>query len=186
MITYEWRTGLRAAEAEELADLLDRAARYDAEPEYSTIEFNDVASSMASTDSADRHLLIWLLPDTDTPQRIAGLVRLTGTAGDAEAVVVIDPELRSLGIMTLLLEKLSTDCGAKAVVVWARGSHPAAGRLSKRFLIPPTRRVWKLIRSAEALFVDSEDVAAVGAARLAGFHHDRTDVRYRLGGPGEP
>ena len=32
------------------------------------------------------------------------------------------------------------------------------------------------------VYVDSDDLALVNAARLAGFHHDRTDVRYQLGG----
>lgn len=295
MIKYEWRTELSRAEAEELADLLDRAARYDAEPEYSTIEFADVTASMATPDSPDRHLLIWMLPhatalsEPDTPERIAGLLRLTGAAtGAARAVVVIDPELRSIGIMTLLAESvgLSTTTpggwlgtGAHVITAWARGNHPAAGRLSNRFLIPRTRRVWKLIRSTQPspdsaaapvlepitagavdelswcpepsgqvdhvalreggritavaalqfdpvrsdefgvcatvaaaaaspssdpdqlrrlldgaavlaheagmtgliLFADSDDMGLVHAARLAGFQHDRTDVRFQLG-----
>jgi hypothetical protein len=32
------------------------------------------------------------------------------------------------------------------------------------------------------IHVDSGDTRLVNAARLAGFHHDRTDVRYQLGG----
>jgi len=166
------------------------------------------------------------------------------------------------------------------VTAWARGNHPAAGRLSNRFLIPRTRRVWKLIRSTESaeeavaapvlepiddsalqdlgwasqmsgdvrahalreagrvagvaalslaaveseefgrcatikraiaapnadaragrrlldgaaaaahqaglsgviIYVDSDDTGLVNACRLAGFQHDRTDVRFQLGG----
>lgn len=289
MIKYEWRTELSASEATELAGLLERAARYDAEPEYSTIDIADIAASMADPHSGDRHLLIWMLPhatalsEPDAPERIAGVLRLAASgAAAAEAVVVIDPDLRSIGIMTLLLETLGLDTGATTVTAWARGNHPAAGRLSNRFLIPRTRRVWKLIRSTEPspesaaapvlepitaasagelswytkpsgvvedyalreagrvvavcrfrddaahsdefgpcltiertlaapsassadlrrlldgavvhareqgrtgliVFVDSDDTALVHAARLAGFQHDRTDVRFQLGATG--
>lgn len=213
MIRYEWRTALSGPEADELADLLSRAARYDAEPEYSTIDFSDVADSLG--DPAAHHLLIWMLPHAtalsgpDSPERIAGLVRLIrGAAGTAEATGVIDPDLRSIGISTLLLERVGLDTGAgggwlgtgaRVITAWARGNHPAAGRLSDRFLIPRTRRMWKLIRvdgpnadtaagpahpdlTAPVLFADSADTALVHAARLAGFQHDRTDVRYQLGG----
>jgi hypothetical protein len=283
MIKYEWRTELSRPEADELAALLARAAAYDAEPGYSTIDFADVAQSLATDDSPDRHLLIWMLPhatamdEPNTPECIAGLLRITGAAnGCAEGAAVIDPGLRSIGIMTLLLEQVGLvtsgpggwlGSGAHTVTAWARGNHPASGRLSDRFLIPRTRRVWQLIRGTEpesdlaapvlepcgstaagprfalreagrvvgtvalnrqpvqseefgdcavvefidaapsappgalrrlldgavavageaglsgaVIHVDSGDTPIVNAARLAGFHHDRTDVRYQLGG----
>ncbi len=284
MIKYEWRTELSADEADQLADLLDRAANYDAEPGYSTIDFADVQHAMA-VGAASRHLVIWMLPyatamaQREAPERIAGLLRMTDTApGVAEATVVVDPRLRSIGIVTLLLERLGLDTsdpdgwlgtGAHTVTSWARGNHPATGRLSSRFLIPRTRRVWRLIRAtpphweraaspvlepsgtsaggrrfvlreggrvvgeaivnrtpvdseeygacavverldhspsapagalrrlldgisvvvheagldAALIHVDSNDLTMVTAARLAGFHHDRTDVRYHIGEP---
>jgi mycothiol synthase len=37
--------------------------------------------------------------------------------------------------------------------------------------------------SGVAIYVDSDDTLLVNACRLAGFQHDRTDVRYQLGGP---
>lgn len=166
MIKYEWRTGWNSEESAEVADLLRRAAEYDAEPEYSGIEFADVEKAMTRPDSAIRHLFIWMLPHAtamgqpDQPERIAGVLRLISGADEtAEATVVIDPRLRSRGIMTLLLEQVGTDAntpdgwmgtGARTVTAWAKGSHPAAGRLSNRFLIASTRRVWKLIRSTES------------------------------------
>lgn len=165
MIKYEWRTSWNSEESAEVADLLRRAADYDAEPEYSGIEFADVEQAMTQPNSPVQHLFIWMLPyatamgQPDEPERIAGLLRLTFGANDtAEATVVIDPTLRSRGIMTLLLEQVGTDAnspegwmgtGARTVTAWAQGSHPAAGRLSNRFLIPRTRRVWKLIRSTD-------------------------------------
>lgn len=283
MIKYEWRTELSRSEGDELADLLRRAAHYDAEPGYNTIDFADVARSLAEGDSSDRHLLIWMLPhatamaEPEAPECIAGLLRLSGVSdGHADATAVIDPDLRSIGIMTLLIEQVGLDTaggggwlgtGAHTITSWARGNHPASGRLSNRFLIPRTRRVWQLIRSTEPelsftaapvlepsssagggaryvlreggrvvgsvtlsrqpvlsqelgdctvvtdidvppsapsgalrrlldgaiavaaeaglagaiVHVDSGDSRIVNAARLAGFHHDRTDVRYQLG-----
>ena len=165
MIKYEWRTDLSAAESDELADVLQRAAIYDAEPGYSTIDFDDVQRSLAIGRSADKHLLIWMLAhattmtEPETPERIAGLLRLSDVSqGRADATAVIDPRLRSIGIMTLLLEQVGLDTagpegwlgtGAHTITCWARGNHPATGRLSNRFLIPRTRRVWQLIRGTE-------------------------------------
>lgn len=297
MIKYEWRNSLSPEESAELSDLLGRAAGYDAEPEYNRIDFDDVDRAMSQSDSSQRHLLIWMLPhatamgEPDQPERIAGLLRLKCLPdGSAHASAVVDPQLRSIGIMTLLVERVGLDTttpggwldtGAHTVTAWARGNHPAAGRLSNRFLIPRTRRVWKLIRSADAvedttaapvleaiddvalaelswvsatsggdhayalreagrivgvaaldlrataseefgpcativsafaapaadvpqrrrlldgtaavvheagltgviIYVDSDDTGIVNACRLAGFQHDRTDVRYQLGAP---
>jgi GNAT superfamily N-acetyltransferase len=172
MIKYEWRTSLSPDESAELSDLLGRAAHYDAEPEYNRIDFADVDRAMSQSDSSQRHLLIWMLPhatamgEPDQPERIAGLLRLRCLPdGSANASAVVDPRLRSIGIMTLLVERLGLDTacsggwldtGAHTVTAWAQGNHPAAGRLSNRFLIPRTARVWKLIRSAQAI----EDAAA--------------------------
>jgi mycothiol synthase len=296
MIKYEWRTSLSADESAELAGLLGRAAEYDAEPEYNRIDYCDVDRAMSQSDSSVRHLLVWMLPyatamgEPDQPDRIAGLLRLRCSPdGSAHASAVVDPGLRSIGIMTLLLERVGLDTarpggwldtGAHPVTAWAQGNHPAAGRLSNRFLIPRTRRVWKLIGSAEAvedataapvlepvddaaqadlgwvsapqatghayalresgrivgvaaldlravaseefgrcativsafarpaadapqrrrllggaaalaheagmtgviIYVDSDDTDMVNACRLEGFQHDRTDVRYEIGG----
>jgi GNAT superfamily N-acetyltransferase len=166
MIKYEWRTDWSSDESSELADLLQRAAEFDAEPEYSGIDFADVERAMGQPDPPVRHLFIWMLPHAtamgqpDEPERIAGILRLSSDSSDAaEATVVIDPRLRSRGIMTLLLEQVGVDAslpdgwmgtGAHTVTAWARGSHPATGRLSNRFLIARTRRVWKLIRSTDS------------------------------------
>jgi mycothiol synthase len=296
MIKYEWRTSLSPDESAELSDLLGRAAEYDAEPEYNRIDFADIDRAMSQRDSSQRHLLIWMLPhatamgEPDQPERIAGVLRLRHLAdGSAHASAVVDPRLRSIGIMTLLAERVGLDTtapggwldtGAHTVTAWAQGNHPAAGRLSNRFLIPRTRRVWKLIRSADAIedataapvleplgdaaladlgwvpappdsghtyalreagrivgvaaldlrattseefgrcativaafaapaadvpqrrrlldgaaavaheagltgviiYVDSDDTGLVNACRLTGFQHDRTDVRYQIGG----
>lgn len=191
MIKYEWRTHLTDGEAEELADLLERAAEYDAEPEYSTIAYPDLAREMAESCGATRYLIIWMLPYARTlseplqPERIAGVGRLAlDGRGGAEATIVIDPDLRSRGIVTLLFERAGLDTavpggwlgsGAHAVSAWARGNHPAAGRLSDRFLIARTRRIWKLIRAsasaeetAEAAVLERADDAVIGELNWAG------------------
>ena len=110
---------------------------------------------MAEGCPTERHLVIWMLAhattmaEPETPECIAGLLRLTGVSeGTAEATVVIDPALRSIGIVTLLIERVGLDTagpagwfdsGAHTITAWARGNHPATGRLSNRFLVPRTR-----------------------------------------------
>lgn len=163
MIRYEWRSRLTSDESAELADLLQRASAYDAEPEYSSIEFSEVQRDIAQGNTSVHNLVIWMLPHAtelgkpDQPERIAGLVRMSATSDhEAEVTAVIEPDLRSLGIMTLLLERIGLDTacsggwlgtGADSLTGWARGNHPATDRLSNRFLIPRSRRIWKLIRS---------------------------------------
>jgi mycothiol synthase len=162
VIKHDWRDRLSRGDSAELAALLTRAARHDAGPEYNTIDFADVRATLGQPHT--RHLLIWLLPGAVVgarrveSQRIAGLLRMEfGTDGVTEATLVIDPELRSIGIATLLLEELGVDAGAArgwagtgahTITGWARGNHPAVGRIGDRFLIPRTRHRWKLTRSA--------------------------------------
>jgi mycothiol synthase len=96
----------------------------------------------------------------EEPERIAGLLRLEpGPGGSSEVHLVIDPRFRSIGITTLLVEQVGLDTtgehgwlgsGAARLSAWARGNHPASGRLSNRFLIPRTRRIWKLIRPTDS------------------------------------
>ena len=190
MIKYEWRSALTPAETTELSDMLSRAASYDAEPEYPTIQIADVLESMADPDSGARHLVLWMLPyatllnEHDRPEQIAGLLRLVlGPDGAAEATLVIEPRLRSIGITTLLIERVGLDTaapegwlgtGARQITSWAQGNHPAAGRLSDRFLIPRTRRIWKLIGPATpalagaAPVVETITAAEVSALGWAG------------------
>ncbi|EKF24533.1 hypothetical protein C731_1468 [Mycolicibacterium hassiacum DSM 44199] len=167
MIEFEWRTELSDAELAELTDVLTRAAHFDAAPEYNTISVEEIIRSMPPSYPRAHHLLIWMLPyatalgGPEHPKRIAGVLRLvTAPDGTAHACLVIDPQLRSLGISTLLFERIGLDCsgpegwagtGAHTIIAWARGNHPAAGRLTRRFLIPRTRRVWKLIRPTSPL-----------------------------------
>jgi mycothiol synthase len=198
MIKYEWRNSLYTHEAAELSDLLDRAAAHDAAAEYSTIAFSDVEAVTSQRDSRVLHLIIWMLPyarattDHDQPEAIAGVIRLVrGTDGSASATVVIDPRFRSIGITTLLLEQVGLDVtrqtgwmdtGVHAITAWAQGNHPAASRLGNRFLIPRTRRIWKLIRTTES---DADVVAAPALEPTDASHLDglawASDLKARNG-----
>ncbi len=196
MIKYEWRTNLNPAESVELAEMLARAAAYDTEPEYSTIDFDDVQHAIAQQDKRLRHLLIWMLPHAiamsapDEPERIAGLLRLeVSPDATAKGVLVIDPRFRSIGITTLLLEQVGLDTsgdggwlgtGANVIGAWARGNHPASGRLSNRFLIPRTRRMWKLIRPTDSV---RDTAAAPVLERIREHGLEHLDWASTLGGP---
>jgi hypothetical protein len=118
---------------------------------------------------------------------------------EAELTVVIDPDARSIGVLTTLLEQLGVGAGgsdgwagtgARIVTAWSRGNHPAAGRASDRFLIPRVRRTWKLIRAAAAdeattaapvlELLDSRTLADIGWAH--GSAGDGTVVALREAG----
>ncbi len=207
MIKYEWRTSLDDAESAELRDLLTRAAAYDAEPEYNSIDFDDVVASMAN--SGTRHLVIWMLPrphaldEPPEPQRIAGLIRFVdGDDGWADGTVVIEPDLRSIGIMTLLIEQVGLDVsaaegwlgsGIHKIRAWARGNHPASGRITDRNLVPRTQQIWKLIREIEradnapdvrnlaaahktAAVSFLDDITRTGAAQTPAIDRARRDI----------
>ncbi|MBM7367400.1 hypothetical protein [Gordonia hydrophobica] len=166
MIHYEWRSQLDEHDAAQLRDLLVRAAAYDAEPEYNAIDPDEVVRDMAAAARSDgagvRHLVIWLDPrpvtlgGDDEPERVAGVIRLVPRSdGWADGTIVIDPDLRSIGIVTLLLEREGVDVHAEGgwlgsefvgIRSWARGNHPASGRIGDRNLLPRTQRVWKLVR----------------------------------------
>ncbi|NMO03695.1 N-acetyltransferase [Gordonia sp. TBRC 11910] len=164
MIRYEWCTSLSADDTAALRSLLNRAASYDAEPEYNTIDADALAADLADPASGVRHLVVWLTPRPVAldaplePERVAGVIRLVPSGGGwADGTIVIDPDLRSLGIVTLLLEQEGVDVGADGwlgsgfvgIRSWARGNHPASGRIADRNLLPRTKRVWKLVRPTD-------------------------------------
>lgn len=165
MIRYEWRSDVSEPEATQIRALLEAAAEYDREPEFSSIEFGDVEDDLARSGSDRGLLLIWMLPrqtkvgEADEPESLAGVLRMVlDSHGVGDVQLVIRPELRSIGIVTLFVERAGLDVaadggwlgsGAISLRAWAQGNHPAAGRLSDRHLIPRTKRVWKLIRPVE-------------------------------------
>ena len=50
MITYQWQTELSDSELAEVRTLLESAAAYDAEAEFSTIDFTEVEKDIALQD----------------------------------------------------------------------------------------------------------------------------------------
>jgi mycothiol synthase len=109
------------------------------------------------------HLVVRLLPDGrpghDASAVIAAYLRVEPgpDRSPATARYVVRPALRSRGISTLLLESLGLDLraedgwagtGVSALRIWARGDHPAAQRLARRFGhvgVRPGRRQWQLL-----------------------------------------
>jgi mycothiol synthase len=120
----------------------------------------------------------------DTP--LVAFLRLdVDRTGEAIAQMLVHRGYRSLGIGTLMLEKLSAyegvgfaGTGALTITSWAHGSHPAADRMARRFGAAEGRSRWKLARGEDFRYVDPLDEVAVLAARRDGFVHEHTDVCY--------
>jgi mycothiol synthase len=186
MITVEFRNELSADEAEELAVMIARAAQYDEEAGFSTASPSD--GSDDDDEVAVFQVIARLTPglqgSPETP--LVAFLRLdVDRAGGAIAQMIVDRDYRSLGIGTLLLERLSefdgpgfAGTGVLEVTTWAHGSHPAADRMARRFGAAESRSRWKLMRSEEIRYVDPDDESAVLAARRDGFLHEHTDVCY--------
>jgi mycothiol synthase len=148
MITYSWRTGFDSEEEREVGEMLAAAASADAEA-----GFPAVSLSQPYPDDA-RHLVVRLLPD-DRPGHegsspVAAYLRIEPgpDGGPATVRYVVRPEFRSRGISTLLVEKIGLDLEASGLRVWARGDHPAAQRMARRFEsagIRTARREWQLL-----------------------------------------
>jgi mycothiol synthase len=110
-----------------------------------------------------RHLVVRLLPDGraghEDSSPVAAYLRVEPDPVGGAAVVryVVRPEFRSRGISTLLAETIGLDVradggwagtGAPALRVWARGDHPAAQRMARRFEcagVRAARRQWQLL-----------------------------------------
>jgi len=211
MITCTWRTGFDADEEREVGQMLWAAAAADAEA-----GFPAVSLAQPYPDDA-RHLVVRLLPDGrpghEGSSPVAAYLRVEPDPDGGPATVryVVRPEFRSRGISTLLVEKIGLDpgtwggTGVSALRVWARGDHPAAQRMARRFAcqgVRTGRREWQLLapqRESELppeisevawydprehalrIAVDAEDRALARTCRLLGFRHDRTDIEYTVG-----
>jgi mycothiol synthase len=186
VITVELRTELCCDEAAELAAMIAQAADYDAEAGFSTASPSEGAGDDGEV--AVFQILARLTPglhgSTDTP--LVAFLRLdVDPEGSAIAQMLVHRDHRSLGIGTLLLERLSgregsgfAGTGAVTITVWAHGSHPAAHRMASRFGGLESSSRWKLTRREEQRYVDPDNQAAVLAARRDGFVHEQTDVCY--------
>ncbi|MDH3047735.1 GNAT family N-acetyltransferase [Gordonia alkanivorans] len=218
MITYEWRPRLDGAELDEVIELVTTAAEYDDEAGFSHIDPTTVRE-VGDAGRTVAHLPIKarrdLSPLKDAPMVIVAYLHLAVDADGLGTVsYVVHPEYRSRGITTLLVEEigLETDgadgwdhTGAKALRCWAYSTHPASGRLTRRFGIPTVSRQWTLVRHLTGPFAlpldkpevpsglavvgprehaaDDQVVAGVlASAELAPRHRDRVADDLRLGG----
>jgi mycothiol synthase len=157
MITCSWRTALDPDEEREVGEMLTAAAEADAEA-----GFPAVSLGQPYPDGA-RHLVVRLLPDGrpghESSSPVAAYLRVEPDPDGGPATVryVVRPEFRSRGVSTLLVEQIGLDLaaeggwagtGAPALRVWARGDHPAAQRMSRRFAcagVRTARRQWQLL-----------------------------------------
>ena len=160
MISYAWRRAFGPqdpAEEGELREMLAEAAETDAEAGFPAVSLDQPYPDDAW------HLVVRLLPDGrpghDASAVIAAYLRVEPDpdGGPATARYVVRPRLRSRGISTLLLETLGLDLragegwagtGVPALRIWARGDHPAAQRMARRFErcgVRPGRRQWQLL-----------------------------------------
>lgn len=159
-----------------------------------------------------RHLVVRLLPDGrsghEDSSPVAAYLRVEPDPEGGAAVVryVVRPEFRSRGISTLLAETIGLDVradggwagtGAPALRVWARGDHPAARRMARRFEcagVRTGRRQWQLLAPLrDRLFPDASGPVprpAAGAAERAVaaalWHRDEPLDRFEvlISGPG--
>lgn len=164
MITYAWRTRLDPDEAAEVRDLVTEAAEYDREAGFARVVPPATVPVVPGLESVrTSHLLVRIRPVADEEVDsdrwpLAAYQRLDVSAGIGSVQFVVRPEFRSLGVATLVFEKLDLppsaangwrDTGAGGLVVWAYGNHPAADRMARRFDATPARRMWNLVRKID-------------------------------------
>lgn len=155
MISYAWCDDLETAALAEVEELLHEAAAYDAEAGFST------ATPRAAGGDRTHHLLVRMPPrgQRESPDldrlpdvSVVAYLRLDVTGDAAEAQYVVRPAFRSLGVSTLLVERLRDEGGwdsipaVHALTAWAHGAHPAADRMARRFGATVTDAWFKTLR----------------------------------------
>ncbi|WP_172651452.1 GNAT family N-acetyltransferase [Rhodococcus opacus] len=165
MISCQWCEELADDDRDEVLALVGAAAEYDDEAGFSRIEPRDVtARSRPGVRVA--HLAVkarrGLSAVDDVPLVVVAYLNIAVDDDGLGAVqFVVHPDCRSRGIATLLVEELGLDVdrpdgwrgtGARALRVWAFGTHPAAERLTRRFRISSVSRLWTLFRSLTGPF----------------------------------
>ncbi|KAA9156773.1 hypothetical protein FPZ12_026760 [Amycolatopsis acidicola] len=159
MITYEWADSWH--EEPEVVALLDESARFDAEQGFSATP--PQLDPGPAGHARHRELVAWMSPEVGsvTPgRRCAVAFARVSIGGDGDGVLelLVHPEFRSLGVGTLLAEELGfvvgeqgwAGTGATSLRTWARGSHPAAERMGRRFGAEVERSVWRIVRPGKA------------------------------------
>jgi mycothiol synthase len=172
MITCNWRTAFAPDEEREVGEMLAAAAEADAEAGFPAVSLGQAYPAGA------RHLVVRLLPDGrpghENSSPVAAYLRVEPDpeGGPATVRYVVRPEFRSRGISTLLVEQIGLDSGAEggwagtgvpALQFWARGDHPAAQRMARRFEgagVRTARRQWQLLAPLRDLgFSDASGLA---------------------------
>ena len=127
--------------------MLAEATQADAEAGFTSVALADADIAGA------RHLVIGLLPENqaDGDPTLAGYLRVEP---GGEVRFVVAPKVRSRGVATLLFERLGPEgwaaTGEPVLAGWARGDHPAAQRLARRFDLNRTLREWQLVAPLRA------------------------------------
>lgn len=158
MISYRWVTSVPPDVAEDLATLVTEAADFDAEAGFSTAD-PQCAPALSAT---VWHLLVSMPPKGSRGQpdldalpdvQVVAYLRLEVTDEVGVGSFVVRPDFRSLGVGTLLAERLLAEPdgwgavdGLRRVRIWSHGTHPAAERMSWRFGATATREVYKTLR----------------------------------------
>ena len=163
MITWDWVSELTDNQDEEMRQMLEAAEDYDLEQGFSVVDYQSVQSDLKDPASPNKVMLVYYDPlegsgDEREEQELilASVLRAEiGDDGNARVNYTVNPDLRSLGITTLLVEEMGlphqpdsawAKIGLSSTTTWARGNHPAADRLSNRFDIPATQHIWRLFR----------------------------------------
>lgn len=164
MLRVHWRERLEGADRDGVEALVEAARAEDDEAGFSSVtaeEFDRTTLDHAA------HVVVRLLPRssgrseglaqdyTDDELPLVAYLRLEVTVDRGEVGYLVHPSYRSLGISTLLFEQLGLDffgpagwhdTGARSLLVWAHGAHPATERMSRRFGARPVRRLWRMTR----------------------------------------
>ncbi|AHH19878.1 putative acetyltransferase [Nocardia nova SH22a] len=159
MIEYTWCRRLGEQDRAQALELIRTAARYDEEAGFSTVPEQAVAAA------SDTGRSVWHLPikarrdlsvRPDAPMVMVAYLNLTiDERGQGTIGYTVHPDYRSRGVTTLLVEELGLDVGAAggwcdrgaaSLRCWAYGSHPASERLTRRFGIAPSARLWTMAR----------------------------------------
>lgn len=163
MITWDWVSELTENQDTEMRLMLEAAEDYDLEQGFSVVDYKAVKSDLKDSTSPNKLMLVYYDPlEAGTSEQgkqeliLASVLRAeVGDDGNARVNYTVNPDLRSLGITTLLVEEIGfpgqvdgawVKAGVNATTTWARGNHPAADRLSNRFDIPATQHIWRLFR----------------------------------------
>ncbi|NMO91608.1 hypothetical protein [Actinomycetospora sp. TBRC 11914] len=164
MLRVHWRETLEGVDRDGVQALIEAARAEDDEAGFSSVTAEEFDRS--SLDHA-AHVVVRLLPRSsgrseglaqdwaDDELPLVAYLRLEVSGDRGEVGYLVHPSYRSLGISTLLFEQLGLDffgpagwhdTGARSLLVWAHGAHPATERMSRRFGARPVRRLWRMTR----------------------------------------